>query len=507
MEKKEEITSKANNVSRYNFDDIRKDGLLLYEYIRGSQAYGLALPTSDEDHGGVFIMQTDDFLGMKEYKLEEVADERHDNVWYELGKFVELLCNANPNILEALFVPERCVLYMHPLFKVFYENRDMFVTQKCFKSFVGYANEQIEKARGLKKKIVRPVNERKEVIDFCYCQDDNQGSLPVTEWLSRHGMMQRYCGLNHIPNMEGCYGVYYDFGTHIRCEYTSEDFRRRFLHPVKNRKMLESMRKYDGFSLWKYLRIMCSRDAFGKALELIQPKGYHGIMREDGASDEVRLDSLVKGDLQMRVMNYNKNGYTSHCKDYKEYQDWVKYRNPQRFKENQGKEFDRKNLCHCLRLMTMGIEIAKTGQMNVDRTDIDRDYLLNIRLGNATYDELIAIANEKKKEMAKIMEQYRLANMNHNEVEEYMRKEREEFWKDFEDGIMEKANEEGWTEEEIDNQMNVTRDMYHEAYEKYIAMKEEEIREARKVCLLPKEVNRQRLNDILIDFRKKFYQQ
>ena len=58
---------------------------------------------------------------------------------------------------------------------------------------------------------------------------------------------------------------------------------------------------------------------------------------------------------------------------------------------------------HCVRLLTMGIEIAKTGKVNVDRTDIDRDFLLNIRLGNTTYDEIIKYAEAKQVELDEAM--------------------------------------------------------------------------------------------------------
>ena len=34
---------------KLTFDEIRNCGLLIYEYIRGSHAYGLATETSDED--------------------------------------------------------------------------------------------------------------------------------------------------------------------------------------------------------------------------------------------------------------------------------------------------------------------------------------------------------------------------------------------------------------------------------------------------------------------------
>ena len=58
-------------------------------------------------------------------------------------------------------------------------------------------------------------------------------------------------------------------------------------------------------------------------------------------------------------------------------------------------------MMHSERLLRMAIEIAKTGEFNVDRRNIDRDYLLNIRLGNATYDELINELDDLKKEFDK----------------------------------------------------------------------------------------------------------
>jgi hypothetical protein len=89
---------------------------------------------------------------------------------------------------------------------------------------------------------------------------------------------------------------------------------------------------------------------------------------------------------------------------YKEYKEWEEKRNPQRYLENLEKDFDRKNMMHCVRLLTMGIEIAKTGKVNVDRTNIDREFLLNIRLGNTTYEEIIEYADKKKAELVEAIE-------------------------------------------------------------------------------------------------------
>ncbi|MBR6432572.1 MAG: nucleotidyltransferase domain-containing protein, partial [Muribaculaceae bacterium] len=45
------------------FDKIRNDGRLLYEYKRGSHLYGLNTETSDVDTSGVFICTADQLLG------------------------------------------------------------------------------------------------------------------------------------------------------------------------------------------------------------------------------------------------------------------------------------------------------------------------------------------------------------------------------------------------------------------------------------------------------------
>ncbi|MGX9987413.1 hypothetical protein [Soonwooa purpurea] len=66
----------------------------------------------------------------------------------------------------------------------------------CKDIFGGYASAQIQKARGLKKKIVNPLEkERKDVLDFCFILQESAEK----------------CGLVKIPNSKGMFGLYYDF--------------------------------------------------------------------------------------------------------------------------------------------------------------------------------------------------------------------------------------------------------------------------------------------------------
>ena len=79
------------------------------------------------------------------------------------------------------------------------------------------------------------------------------------------------------------------------------------------------------------------------------------------------------------------------------YKEWEKNRNPIRYESNLNKNYDAKNIMHCVRLMHMGIELAKGEGFNVKRT-WDRDFLLDIRNHKMEYDEIMAYVEEKHKE-------------------------------------------------------------------------------------------------------------
>ena len=68
-----------------NFDIIRNDGRLLYEYIRGSHLYGLNNEDSDVDTSGVYVCTRDELFGCYGYK-PQVSDTRHDNAWFEIAE-------------------------------------------------------------------------------------------------------------------------------------------------------------------------------------------------------------------------------------------------------------------------------------------------------------------------------------------------------------------------------------------------------------------------------------
>ena len=374
------------------FQDIKDKGLLLYEYIRGSQAFGLATETSDTDTGGVFMSPIESLLGLGFDYKEEVASSKHDDVWYELNKFFRLLLSSNPTILEALFVPDDCVLYEHPIITEIKKNKHLFVTKKCFKPFGCYAVSQIEKCRGLNKKIVNPVKERLTPLDFCYTFK-GQGSTKIINWLDNRGLKQNYCGLVNVPNMHDMYDLYYDWGLHFQNENITLD---DIIDSRKLNYQNNNIKKLVDYIIGLYN--IQSEEELKYWFNKITPIGYRGITNEDMTSNELRLSSVSKDELPLCHMSYNQTGYTKHCIDYKNYKDWEKNRNPIRYESNLNKNYDAKNVSHAFRLMQMCIEIARGEGIKV-RRDEDRQFLLDVKHHKYEYEDIIKKLDEKKIEM------------------------------------------------------------------------------------------------------------
>lgn len=151
---------------------------IIYKCVYGSHAFGLATETSDVDMRGVFVLPKRQFYGLE--RLEQISDERSNELYWELDRFVALLLKSNPNALETLAVGEQYVQKRDVLLSEL--TVEMFLSAQCYETFARYAGTQLRKARGLNKKIVQPVAEqRKGVLDFCYVLE-GYGSKQLTEW-------------------------------------------------------------------------------------------------------------------------------------------------------------------------------------------------------------------------------------------------------------------------------------------------------------------------------------
>ena len=429
-------------MKKYTFEDIEKNGLLLYRYYRGSHTYGTNVvdengnDLSDWDEGGVYIEPIDQVLGLGFDFQDEIADEKHDKVWYGLKKYMNLLCTSNPNILESLFVDDEFVIYEHPIITEIKKHRQEFVTKECFKSFLGYSYQQIKKATGYNKMCVQPITERKEPLDFCFTTY-KQGSACMREWLAARGLEQKYCGLVSLNNMPDCYGVYYDFGAHNKAKYKNyedflndekyfafcsvieslEDWFNNTQTPIGYRGIVKDYGiKIPVSDVTNYQKIGQSpiialidgeyyihgddTKTLNKA-KIIEEDGVHYIVNDINKSDTVRCSSIPKNEEPICVMTYNKDGFTQHCNKYHRYQEWLEKRSQVRYESNLGHNYDSKNVMHCFRLLNMGLEIAQTGKVQIYRKGIDADFLLDIRNHKYEYEYLIKELENKKETLDK----------------------------------------------------------------------------------------------------------
>jgi len=322
----------------YTIKDLRDRNLIIFEAIAGSHSYGTSTPESDKDIRGVFVQPLDDAL--KYGFVEQVSDEKNDITFYELGRFMHLVAGNNPNILELLAMPEDCVIFCDPKFKELMDARQNFLTKKVKYTFAGYAIEQIRKARGYNKKMNWEESKmtRKTVLDFCYVLVKG-GSMPFKKWLEKWNKhlnipeTQEYFGLAAIDHARDLYAMYF------------------------------------------------AKDG--------KENGW-GIVSNEETVNDVQLTSIPKHIKLVAYLSFNKDGYSSHCTKYKEYQTWLKERNVNRFKMNKehGKNYDSKNMCHTFRLLSMAHELAK-GELRVRRNPEEIEKLMKIRHGEYEYDDLL----------------------------------------------------------------------------------------------------------------------
>ena len=183
-----------------------ENGLILFETIVGSQAYGTQTPTSDIDKKFVYILPQDFILGTG---YVEQINVNKDYVGWEIRRFLELIGSNNPTVLELLNSPEDCIVSKHPLFDDIIAHKDDFITKICKDSFGGYARQQIKKAKGLDKKQNWEKDKvtRKDVLDFVYVIEGEK-SIPWKVWNTRYN--EKFCGVVNVPNARDLYAVYFD---------------------------------------------------------------------------------------------------------------------------------------------------------------------------------------------------------------------------------------------------------------------------------------------------------
>lgn len=374
--------TKKKKERKYTVEELRAKGLILLEYVSGSQMYGTNTPTSDVDHKGIFILPDEDFSDLnftpdwEEVETGKIIREdgkECEMTFFELRKFLQLLEKNNPNSLEVFNIPDECLIYKHPLMDAILLNQKKFLTKKSFMSFSGYALEQTSKAHGKNKKQnwEKERFERKTILDFCYTASYSakQGSIPIKAFIeeiqnlrSFKGKDQSHFGLVKIPHMPFTYGIYAGNKDKVTNAYDFE--------------------------------------------------GCHGMVNESETSTSLRLSDVPKDARPIGTMTFNESAWSIHCDEYRSYLDWQANRNEARWVDVKGhdQKIDGKNMLHMQRLINMATDIAN-GKGIVTRRPEAAD-LLKIRKGEVSLKELLDSCESKLKELKVLFDN------NHNLPEE-----------------------------------------------------------------------------------------
>jgi len=336
--------------------------------LAGSQAHGTAREGSDVDVRGVCIaplgLRLSLFHSFEQYEGDlplELAEavipriQEHPKaaqglsikmecVIFDVAKFLALCAAANPNALEILFADERDWLFAAPIWRRLHDQRDMFMTRKVQQTFLGYAVAQLKKIQTHRSWLLNP---------------------PVKK-----------------PMRE-------DFGLPAHGGTLSHDDQNRIEQGIA-----EKLRSYgiDDVDMPKPSRI---------ALQERLDSFYRDALSAstDDVEERMRAVATVSLGVPLEVastLNAEKR-YRAALKYWDSYQTWKSQRNPARAELERAHGYDTKHAMHLIRLMRMGLEVLKSGELHVRRDDADQ--LKAIRDGVVSFEDLLVMAGDLQQSM------------------------------------------------------------------------------------------------------------
>ncbi|MFO7561799.1 MAG: nucleotidyltransferase domain-containing protein [Enhygromyxa sp.] len=282
-----------------------------------------------------------------------------DLVIYDLAKLVGLCVQANPNMLELLFVDEREILHSTPIWEALRTRRYGFLSQKVRHTFAGYAQGQLKRIQGHRDWLLHPPGHEPTRAEF---------GLPEQSLLSADER-------NRIEE---------SIAKLIRGWSVDEAIE---LPGAERDVLRERLREFWSAAL-----------RARPSIELARPEPLDASAEQqlDEQLAEVAGASLGLGPAVLETLRRERR-YRGARKRWEQFQRWQRERNPKRAALEAEHGYDTKHGMHLIRLLRMGLEILRDGEVRVRRDDAGE--LLAIREGALGYDELIAEAEALEQQM------------------------------------------------------------------------------------------------------------
>lgn len=177
-----------------------------YETMVGSIAYGVSNDVSDQDiygwaippreylfpsqYGHVALFDTDSVPVFKNYQQHRIKEPDSGRVYdvdiYNIANYLNLCMAGNPNMVDSMFTPPRCVLHMTKAAELVRERRNLFLHKGYAIKLKGYAHSQLSKM-DVKKQNVPVVHELWEFEDQ-HGIDHGTSMKDIEEEMKRRGL-------------------------------------------------------------------------------------------------------------------------------------------------------------------------------------------------------------------------------------------------------------------------------------------------------------------------------
>lgn len=243
-----------------------------YECMMGSIAYGCSNDNSDIDLYG-FCMPPKDIIfphnagyihgfgrkppNFEQYQQHHINDvdkeKEYDISIYSIIKYFQLVMENNPNMIDSLFVPRRCIIHSTQLGDHVRENRKMFLTKRSWVKFKNYAFSQLQKCKN--KNLLKYVQlcDRLEIDyyiemdEFLETKDFKYSDVDVLEFKRLYSKVHQSGKLSKRIETIAKYGYDVKFAYHIvrLLNEVEQIMTEGDLDLERNREQLKSIRRGD----------------------------------------------------------------------------------------------------------------------------------------------------------------------------------------------------------------------------------------------------------------------
>lgn len=310
---------------------------IIYGCVVGSYAYGTNVEDSIKETRWVYVQSAED-LFVNGYKAQILVDKY--TIIYELTRILELAEKANPTILEILYSPKDCVLYSHKVFTYLLNMRREFLTKQCKYSFIGYAEDQLEKASGTKRvKWEKEDIDRKSILEYCYFVSNKLDPSLHHARFQSNSILKNFArseigrmGLSVVPHTKSLYNLFWDAAT-----------------------------------------------------------DFEGICKEEYATD-IQVSVIPEKSNCVGLMYFDKESYNKHCENNRNYKNAL-VDDIMQCKVGYNPPINGKNLAEGLRIIDTAQDIAEFREVIVKRENAE--YLKQVQKGIHNLEHILISAKRE----------------------------------------------------------------------------------------------------------------